>query len=472
MGQHSTAKTTKTELICHHVDAAQYVRTVDGRQPPGLLAGLLLRHILEVCPRCRETWEMLPDRLQRAVRAQLSRYEPEPDHPAVALEHLSIWESPIEEDEAALSRVRRQYRLARYSLDKLLALPHADRMTKIRRSKKRFRSRMMVDLMLTRCRQQVTHDPREAELLAALVPEVVRRIPGGGGEPWRTELEALAHANRANAARVAGDFAQADRLFAQVHLQLAGAPVDDLRIRAQIASLEATLRLAQRAFGEASQQLDIATLLFRSAGDRQGSAKALTQQASLQRTQGFAKAALRSAQLAAEALAEFPSGYLYLCTVTERASSLCQLGRHAAAGHLLDAHLQLFDDSDESHVGVVLRGLRGRIALGLEDFDEAVRYFADARDAYLQLGRDYDAALASLDLAETYFEAGRMSDLRELAGQLVPLFRSNGVEREALASLALLAKAVRSGTLTASLLSEVRRAVREGAEGLRRGSDR
>jgi hypothetical protein len=47
-----------------------------------------------------------------------------------------------------------------------------------------------------------------------------------------------------------------------------------------------------------------------------------------------------------------------------------------------------------------------------------------------------------------------------LAAELVPLFRSRGVEREALASLRLLAEAVRTDTLTAALLAQLRRRLR------------
>lgn len=450
-------------MVCHHVDAGEYVRTARGIQPPGLLTGMVLRHVIEVCDQCRQTWELLPVPMQQAVLQRLSQHEPPFNRTPPLAEHLSLRQTSIDDDEADLARLRREYNLVRFSLDKLLALEPGAWRHKIERSKKRFRSRMMVDLMLSRVREWTSAKPTRAQSLANVTALVVDRIPGSGDEPWRIELSALTIAQEANAARVAGDFLTASRLFATVHAKLADCDVADLSLRGRLASLEASLRNDQREFEEASRQLNIATLLFRSAGDYRNSAIALVQTAILQRTTGSAESALRSAERAATVLGDDRSGYLYLSTVTTRANALCDLDRPNEAMRLLDAHEEDFDESEQVHVGAVLRGIRGRVALGLGQFRQACQHFDDAREAYLHLGRDYDAALASLDFAQALLQAGEINRLHQEAGALVRLFRDSGVQRETLASLALLAKAARAGTLTTRILTEVRRAINDQA---------
>jgi GNAT superfamily N-acetyltransferase len=97
------------------------------------------------------------------------------------------------------------------------------------------------------------------------------------------------------------------------------------------------------------------------------------------------------------------------------------------------------------------------VLLGQGRHDEAADAYHACRDGYLALDRTYDAALASLDLAQTYLEAGRTAELKELAADLVPQFRARGVGRETLAALMLLAKAVAAEKATAAVVAELRR---------------
>jgi hypothetical protein len=262
-----------------HVEAGHYVRTRAGRQSPGLLARLHHAHLLEVCAHCRRAWELLPPAEQRAVleRLRLLDERPAEPPPADAAEHLSL--DDLAEDEAVLEDLRREQRLVRYSLQKLLSLPPEARCRKVERAGHRFRSRLMAEQLLAECRRRLASDPADADSLASLVPRVVERTPGPAGEPWRHELSALALALRGEVARHAGDPARADRWFAEVHRALATVPVGDPVCRAELAALEAELRLAQGAAGEAARQLEIAALLYRLAGDRDGLARVLRRQA-------------------------------------------------------------------------------------------------------------------------------------------------------------------------------------------------
>lgn len=63
------------------------------------------------------------------------------------------------------------------------------------------------------------------------------------------------------------------------------------------------------------------------------------------------------------------------------------------------------------------------------------------RDSFLERGNDFDAALASLDLARLYEDQGRLDDLQEQAESALPVLRSLDFHREATAAVGLLVKA-------------------------------
>jgi hypothetical protein len=131
--------------------------------------------------------------------------------------------------------------------------------------------------------------------------------------------------------------------------------------------------------------------------------------------------------------------HLRLSIVTWRIIALCELRRFDEAGSLVERHQSDFQRAGDPHLIAVLHGLEGRLAFAAGDLEEAEHCYVACRDGHLALGRHHDAALASLDVADVLLAAGKMGELRQLATDLVPIFRSRGIERETLASLRLLA---------------------------------
>jgi hypothetical protein len=74
---------------------------------------------------------------------------------------------------------------------------------------------------------------------------------------------------------------------------------------------------------------------------------------------------------------------------------------------------------------------------------------------FAQRGSGYNAALVSLELAILDLEDGRRSDVRRLAEQLLWIFSSRSVHREALAALTLFREAVETETVTAELARRI-----------------
>jgi hypothetical protein len=97
----------------------------------------------------------------------------------------------------------------------------------------------------------------------------------------------------------------------------------------------------------------------------------------------------------------------------------------------------------------------GRIACGLGRPRPAERLFRAAREGFLAEGVPYDTALVSLDLALLFAGQGRSRELRRLAEEMMPVFASRQIHREALAALAFLKAAVESERASLELVSRV-----------------
>jgi len=462
-----------------HVRGEHYVRTARGEQAPAVLAHLVHRHVLERCPVCRDEWRALSAERPR-FRALLdgvaevplpgstpSGDPPPPSRPgrqpAVLPQHLPGNDRDVGRIAAELERHKAARSRARRELWLLLRRPPERWAETVDRANTRYRSRAFAELLVETCREIVRTRPHEAERLAALVPAVLAKKFPPSAVAWSAVLSARAAAHRANALRVAGDLAAAARRFAVLRSDLAEHPLQDPAALAEIASLEASLAIGQRRFGEAEMLLDRAVLLYRHAGDRVGEARTLVKQGLALQSSGRPAEAVERLAIAAAQLNPVQHDVLLLSAANCRAACLCDLGRFEEARAFLQENLDLYEASDDLHFTLFLRGLQGRIALGLGNFDEAEEAFAASRDGLLAVDRTYDAALAALDLAHVFYEAGRSDDLRSLARNLLRTFRARGVSREALGALTLLARAAVADGITRELLAHLRRRLEAAA---------
>ncbi len=87
---------------------------------------------------------------------------------------------------------------------------------------------------------------------------------------------------------------------------------------------------------------------------------------------------------------------------------------------------------------IAAAGSRARSPSASASRSEAEDHFLAARDGFLAVGVPYDAALVSLELALLYAEQKRLPELESLARELLCIFASRGIEREAIAALVCL----------------------------------
>lgn len=91
----------------------------------------------------------------------------------------------------------------------------------------------------------------------------------------------------------------------------------------------------------------------------------------------------------------------------------------------------------------------------------AMRY-REVQEGFMAKGIPYDAALATLSLAELHLEHDDTAAAAELAEELVPIFESKGIHREATAAGLILAESLRREQATVEQVRQVAETVRSG----------
>ena len=397
--------------------------------------------------------------LRDRVLEAFDHFESPPSRTESFDDEVLVDDEALAAEDEHVERMRYLRRRQLRQLWSLRKLPPDERASRILGAQRQFRGRGLVELLIEESRATVRKNPRAALEWVDLVPLVLHWTRDKEPPAWAPTLLARALAYRANALRVAGDFVSAERTFIEIHRMLVERPVEDPMIVAEIASLEASLRIGQHRTEQAEDLLERAAVAYRGASDAIGLARTKVKQANLMWDQDRYLDVLRLLEEATAVLrqeSDTDDALLKLATVTGRVNALAELGRLAEASRLLNDHLDDFDASDEPFTAAVLHGLRGRIAFGLKDFATAEEAYRLCLEGHLSLGRHHDAALACLDLADTLLAAGKMAELRRLAAELVPLFQRRDLPAEGLMALHHLARAVASNRLSTTLVEQLR----------------
>ncbi|HVT16588.1 MAG TPA: hypothetical protein VHQ90_10485 [Thermoanaerobaculia bacterium] len=138
-------------------------------------------------------------------------------------------------------------------------------------------------------------------------------------------------------------------------------------------------------------------------------------------------------------------------------------GRHEEAETLLREVAELAPGFASRLDRLRLRWLDGRIAAGRGRIDRAIALLRQVRADFAREGISYDAALVSLELAALLAERRATAEVKALARHLVPVFRAQGVRREALAALALFRRAAEEEAVTPELARRLAEELRGSA---------
>ncbi len=270
---------------------------------------------------------------------------------------------------------------------------------------------------------------------------------------------ALARGALANACRVRGDLVEADRAIATAWA-MAGHGTRDPIVRAELLSLEGSLRIDQARFDDAVELLQVAADLYRRDGNRLLEGKTLLKLGNAAGERGDVEGAVSQLERSRSLLSDEETGELALMA----GQALVLLATRGSA----DAEARVVFQKPCSREaerswrqalssGVAWRGPARRIAWREGDVEQAEAELVALRETYAERDEAFDQCLVSLDLAALYLEQGRTADVKELARALAPIFASRRIHHQALAALLLFERAAEAERASASLVREIAR---------------
>jgi tetratricopeptide (TPR) repeat protein len=222
--------------------------------------------------------------------------------------------------------------------------------------------------------------------------------------------------------------------------------------------LKASLRIAQRRFPEALRLLEDAVERFLNGEypDPHLAGRSLISTALLLIEKGDTEPAIQALKKANGLIDPEREPRLLLCVHHNLVHTLSSaVGRFQEAADLLPKLKELSATHGSAKDRLRLEWMEGRVAAGLGNHDHARQLLTKIRQTFLAESNAFDAALASLDLSISYLAEGKTAEVRELADEMVTIFRGLEVAREPLAALLLFQEAARQETVTADLARDV-----------------
>jgi tetratricopeptide (TPR) repeat protein len=298
-------------------------------------------------------------------------------------------------------------------------------------------------------------DPRAMLHLTTLATEAAQRLdPERYGLEPVMDLRARAWAELANAYRVSDQLRHAEAAI-QRALELRPEGSGSSLARARIAELAASLFCDRRQFPEAFRLLDLAHDLFRRHGRVHDAGRALIKKGLHTGYTGDPEEAIRLLARGLGLIDRDRDPKLTFEVLHNLLLFRVELGEYRLARRQLWDMRPLYRHYGDRIALIKLRGVEGRIYVGLGKINYAEMAFRQVRDDFDKEGLFYDAALISFDLAAVWLMQGKKAEMHRLVTSMLETFRSRYIAREAIAALLMLRKAIQRDEATVDLFEFV-----------------
>jgi len=319
----------------------------------------------------------------------------------------------------------------------------------------RFQSYGLAELLLTESRRGWSETPGRSEELAELALAVIFRLESRlHGQALLNDLKAEAWSYIANCRRIRSDLRSVSEAF-EIAEDFRAKGTGDPFEEAEILHLKASFYRDQRQFTEALGAIDRAVGIYREANDRHAEGRALIKKATILHESGEIEEAIPELERAASLVDPGREPRLLLSIRSNLALYLNEVGRTLEAQKLLPEARKLAMEVGGGLDRLRILWVEGLVSrrLGRPGLAEAA--LRRAMTGFIETEIGYDAALVALDLASLYLETGRISQARDLAMEMVPLFASRDVHREAVAALAVAQRAMDQGVAKLAVIQDV-----------------
>lgn len=300
-------------------------------------------------------------------------------------------------------------------------------------STRRYASLALCELLLQKSRELAGKEPEQArqamDLAAAAAEQLDLDVYGA---PVVQDARASAWAYLNGPQRVLADLRSAESSMTTAGRLLAAGRRRFPLVRAELLTLQASLRAYGGRFEEALGLLNRAATLYRRQGDRHLLGRTLLKKGTVLGNAGRPDIAVRLIRHSMDLIDPPREPRLMVCATHNFIWFLNESGRAGDAASSLQSARRLYRQAgDRQHLGR-LRWLEGKLAPRLEGAEGAL---SEARDELAREGLSYEAALAAMDLALLYAGESKGLAMRRLADQMLPLFRSGAMYRETMVAL-------------------------------------
>jgi len=330
----------------------------------------------------------------------------------------------------------------------------------------RFRDRMLCERLLAASHDEGFREPAMSQQLARIAVAVAERVADAFPEttlessaPAQSDalagLRARAWAQLGNALRIGSDLEGAATAFRSAEALLAANPRLGLLDKARVFDLKSSLCRDRRQFAEAARLLDRVITIYRRLDLPNLMGRALAQKGLLVFSTRDVEGSMVLLRRALELIDPHEDPRWYLIVRHNLIWALVDDGKPREAFALLFHTRPLYLKMGDRMNLLRLRWLEGHVAQGLHRLEQAEAAFREVRDAFVELGIEYDAALVSLDLAAVFAQQGRTTEMRELAEEMLVFFEAHQILPEAMAALLVFCNAARMEQAGLALVQEV-----------------
>jgi tetratricopeptide (TPR) repeat protein len=405
-----------------HLSLETLAKWLSGTLEHDEMLRLVIPHFLAHCPVCRERHEEIV-----RIQQEVGHWDPE----------ISVFEG----------------RQAPELWARLAERPYAEQLREVEEDED-LHAWGLCQLLLQKSREATFSDPTRGVELANLALRVVRHLSKAYDPNWVMELRARCFAYLGNARRVLGELRSAEDAFVKAEACLTRSTSGNVEVWAEILDLKSSLRRAQRRLDEALSLADEALSTYRDLGDGHGIGKALLKQAKILEEMDDLSRAINLLKEAVDEIDRTKYPRLFFYARYNLLGCLVLAGLFGDAEQLLPEVKGLFGESAQPLDLVRLRWVEGNIDLGLGRLGPAEAAFREVQREFLERQMGFDAALVSLDLARLYAQEGCTEDLKRLAAELMPIFQSRDVSREAILALLMFQRACEEERLTVDLVRQ------------------
>lgn len=340
---------------------------------------------------------------------------------------------------------------------KIRDLPYSEQCQRIRQYL--FCSTVLFDLLRKVSRREGRQERQRGIEIARLALASLANSDQVFGERIH-DLRALAWAWIGNAYRLALDFSaagaafeQADREWSQPRAQ------PDPLVLATICNLKGTLRMFQRDYVAATEDLNRSCSLFRQSDQAREEARVLIQRATIHGYAGKLSESLQDLQEASGLIDEDEAKELAFAVRANLANTLARAGQAESAARELGRARQLYRYIEDPLGSPKLDWIDALITEQHGDLETAKSLYLGASVGFNDAEELRYFGLVSLDLMIVHSMQNEWESVGALASRILPILTSLDLHSEAATTVGILAKAVETESLSHHLLNQVRDAL-------------